>query len=106
ERFFHKSFVWFGERTRFEGVKTYAGYQPTQRVLLEGEAYILDVAPIVKGFTSDIGVSGCYGENKQHAQAIDFLRQMKSELTAGLMSPSVWSDMDEKIVAAGYDNIH
>ncbi len=57
--FFHKAYVWFGERTRFTGIarKNYWGYMPSQRVLRPGEAMILDVAPIYEGSICDIGFS-------------------------------------------------
>ena len=98
--FFHKPFVWWGNRTRFDGVKTYWDYQPTARRLLEGEVFILDVAPIVGGYICDIGFSGVIGENKDFDKGRDFL---VSELRDG---QSVWRAIDQKIKLAGYENIH
>jgi Xaa-Pro aminopeptidase len=110
KHFFHKPFVWWGSRTRFEGVKNYRDYQPTSRRLLEGELFILDVAPIVNGYISDIGYSGVIGDSKSFTTGRDFLRSLREDIPA-LVSElcsgaAVWKAIDEKIKAAGYDNIH
>lgn len=108
--FFHKSFVWFGERTRFRGVKTYADYLPSGRVALPGEAMILDVAPIVDGFICDIGYSSSLGHNNDMESAKSYLRALRSEILdlvrAGASGANLWESIDKKIVSAGYENIH
>lgn len=108
--FFHKPFVWWGDRTRFVGVKNYWDYLPGQRVLCEGEVFILDVAPVVDGFISDIGFSGRMGEHPKYDAAIHFLEQLRVEIPAlasdQAKAPHLWQQLDETIRGAGYDNIH
>src|SRR6266571_4983538 len=60
---FHVPFAWFGDRTTLRGMRNPLKFFPSSRPLEEGMPYILDVAPIVGGFTADIGYAGCYGEN-------------------------------------------
>jgi Xaa-Pro aminopeptidase len=66
--YFHAPFVWFGRRTSFYNVKNYAEYQPSDSRLSEGDPYILDVAPIVKGYVSDIGYFGCFGKPRPEVE--------------------------------------
>ena len=65
KHFFHRAFVWFGERTKFQGIHHYKSYAPSHRILQDGEVYILDVAPIYKNYTCDVGFTGCIGSNKK-----------------------------------------
>lgn len=108
--FFHKPFVWWGNRTRFDGVKTYRDYQPTSRRLLEGEIFILDVAPIVNGYISDIGFTGVIGDNSRFTEGRDFLRSLRDEIPLLFNElrngSAVWRAIDMKIKGAGFENIH
>lgn len=109
--FFHRSFVWFGDRTRFKGVKTYFDYLPSKRVVRPGEVVILDVAPIVNGYTCDIGYTISLGENAELAKAKAHLAELRDALPAMFEAASatggaVWKDIDTRLRAAGYDNIH
>ncbi len=75
--FFHLPYVWFGERTRFTHIdrRLYQQYMPSGRVLQENEPYILDVAPIVDGYVSDIGFSNFFGESSlSYKKMIKFVR--------------------------------
>ncbi len=108
--FFHRSFVWFGDRTRFKGVKTYFDYLPSKRVVRPGEVFILDVAPIVKGYTCDIGYTLALGENAELAKAKKHLTSLRDALPAmfeaATSGGAVWKDIDARLRAEGYDNIH
>lgn len=79
-QFFHHSFAWFGERTRFDGIRGYAEFSPTSRVLQEGDVFILDTAPIVKGYICDIGYSHCFGENTEFTKALSFLWYLRDQI--------------------------
>ena len=109
-RFFHKAFVWFGERTRFDGVKKNTDYLPSSRVIRDGEIYILDIAPIYKGYISDIGYTDSLGPNADLTAAQKFLTEIRHDIIKFFESEkdgaAVWKKVDEKILAAGYDNIH
>src|SRR5262245_49264420 len=37
KRFFHHPFAWFGERTRFRGIRSYGAFRPSRRRLQPNE---------------------------------------------------------------------
>ncbi len=110
QSFFHYAFAWYGERTRFEGVRTYWDYLPSSRILQEGEVFILDVAPIVDGFVSDVGFSGCMGDDPEFARAMDLLRQLRSEIPAMVDQSApgreLWQAVNQRLLGSGFTNIH
>jgi Xaa-Pro aminopeptidase len=107
---FHKAFVWFGERTRFDGVKTYWDYLPSKRVVRPGEVFILDVAPIVHGYICDVGYTSSLGPNSELDRAKEFLKQLRTEIPrlfeAHAKGDSVWDEVHKQIVDGGWENIH
>lgn len=108
--FFHRAFVWFGDRTRFEGIGSYAAFAPTSRVIRPGEAFILDVAPIFKGYTCDIGYSGSLGPNAEVDAAKAFLAKLRADIprlfNQAKDGASACRSVDDKIEAAGFEPIH
>ncbi|MBI1861467.1 MAG: M24 family metallopeptidase [Deltaproteobacteria bacterium] len=109
-QFFHKPYVWFGDRSRFDGIGGYAAFMPTARVLREAEPFILDVAPILKGFISDIGYSDCLGENKEFEKAVGFLKELRQEIptlfVSGRTGGEICREIESRIEGAGYENRH
>ena len=110
DRYLHRPFAWFGEHARFDGYAGYGDYHPGQRRLAQGEVAILDVSPMVGGYTADVGYSLSVGPNLELARARAFLLELRAlipQLFAGRMNPSaIWSAVDQRIREAGYDNIH
>lgn len=108
--FFHRSFVWYGDRTRFRGVKTYFDYLPSARVVRPGEVFILDVAPIVKGYICDVGFTDSLGRNEDLDKAQAFLAQLKADIPTLFAEASsggnVWDKINDRFDVAGYENIH
>ncbi len=108
--FFHRSFAWFGERTRFDGIVNYAQYSPTNRTLGENEVFILDVAPIYKSYACDIGYTSSLGPNEEWKRAEQFLKKIRQQIPemvdGGMAGDELWKELDAKIRQAGYDNIH
>ena len=108
--FFHKPFVWWGDRTRFVGVKTYWDYMPSKRALREGEVFILDVAPIVDGFVCDIGFSGVRGSNPDYEKAILYLENLRALIPLIALDcfqgRDLWLQLDAMMTSQGYENIH
>lgn len=107
--FFHRPFVWYGARTRFAGFKNYGDFMPTENQVHEGDAVILDVAPIVDGFACDIGYTTCLGENVEVQNAKDFLQSLRAEIPSMVRTGSgsrVWEEVDRRIAEAGYENCH
>jgi methionine aminopeptidase len=108
--FFHHAFAWFGERTRFDGIKKYVDFLPGQRVLLPGEVYILDVAPIYQGYICDVGFTACLGSNTQYIKAEKKLVEIREEIPTLFMGNislgEIWKTIGSKIKEAGYDLVH
>ncbi len=108
--FFHKAFAWFGERARFDQIKGYGGFSPSNRVLRAGDVFILDVAPVYKGYVSDIGYTASLGPNAELEKARTFLLEMRKELPKlferAANGGEVCRKVDQRIVKAGYEPIH
>ncbi|WP_019360005.1 M24 family metallopeptidase [Streptomyces sp. AA1529] len=107
---FHLPFAWFGDRTAFTGFKIPLQFFPTNRKLAPGMPFILDMAPIRGGFTSDIGYSGCLGPNPLHERLLtDLLEHRELILTAVRERRSlraVYEDVERLMLAQGYANRH
>jgi hypothetical protein len=108
--FFHHPFAWFGERARFQGMKKNSDFLPSKRVLLPGEIFILDVAPIYRGYVSDIGYTGCLEENPTCEKAMKFLKELREEIPklfeCGISGREIWKRVEDKILEARYANSH
>lgn len=108
--FFHRSFAWFGERSAFEGFKSYFDFLPQDRELKEGEVVILDVAPIVKGYTADIGYTFSLTPNPQLEKAQAFLLSLRQSIPKLFLSAQnvaqIYSEVDLAITRQGYQNRH
>lgn len=108
--YFHKPFVWFGERTRFDGVRNYAQYSPSRRVVRENEIVILDVAPVLGGYTADIGYTCALGLNPELEKFQQYLLTLRAEIPNLFLElgrgGAVWNALAQKISAAGFENIH
>ena len=110
DSFFHYAFAWFGDRTQFTNVKTYGDFSPTQRVLQEHDVFILDVAPIVQGYVSDVGYAGQMGNDEEFAAIQQFLRDLHKNIPSMVNNAApgkdLWHAVDRAIANAGYTNIH
>jgi Xaa-Pro aminopeptidase len=107
--FFHKPFVWWGKRTRYEGVKNYWDYLPTERRLVKNEVFIFDVAPILDGFVADIGFSGVFGAVPRYQEGIEFLADLRREIpmiAKSVHRDRLWFEIDAKMKAQNWKNIH
>jgi hypothetical protein len=80
----HTAYAWWGERTRFEHFGVWeTSALPSERRLAEGEAFILDVAPIVDGHPADFaysGVGSSSGGSGAHSALLEALAAIKSGL--------------------------
>lgn len=110
EAFFHHAFAWFGERTRFDEIKYPGQFQPSTRVIRPGEVFILDAAPIYKGYIADIGFTSSLGENLEWKKAQQCLATLHREIPAlfsqGLTGAQIYEAVNEKLRAHGYENRH
>ena len=110
QSFFHRSFVWFGSRTKFSGVENYLGFLPTQNKVEENDVIILDVAPILNGFSCDVGKSFCLGDNPDFIKTELYLKALKKKIPEFFKrydnGADVCERIDHEISLAGYENIH
>lgn len=110
ERYIHRPFAWFGNHTRFDEYSNYNEYHPSNRALKSDDVVILDISPVVNGYTADVGYTFAMNKNNQLETAMDFLRSLRAELPDMFMSEKtpkqIWDSVDSKIAAQGYDNIH
>lgn len=108
--FFHVPFAWFGDRTAFRHFRTPLQFFATGRKLREGMSYVLDCAPVVDGYTADIGYGGVIGHNPIWDRiATDLLdyRELIVELVRERRTLNeVYRAVDAKITEHGYDNRH
>jgi Xaa-Pro aminopeptidase len=108
--FFHRPFVWFGDRTAFTNFYTDLHFFPTGRRLERGMPVILDVAPIVDGHASDIGYACCLGESPLHAQMLADLEPYRALILEGVRArrpqTEIYRDVDRLIEKQGYKNRH
>jgi Metallopeptidase family M24 len=107
---FHIPFAWFGDRTAFRGFRIPTQFLPSGRRLEEGMAYVLDCAPIVDGYTADIGYANRFGENpifdRLFADLAEFRPFILERVRAGKTLKEIYQDVDALIVKLGYENRH
>lgn len=110
QHYLHKPFAWFGERTAFQGFWNPSQFFPTGKALTEGMPVILDVAPIVDGYTADIGYSCVLGENRVLAQMQKDLLLYRDliveKIREGQTLRQVYNAVDDLSVKLGYTNEH
>ncbi|MFE1321529.1 M24 family metallopeptidase [Kitasatospora phosalacinea] len=108
--FFHVPFAWFGDRTAFRHFHTPLQFFAGSRVLAEGMPYVLDCAPVVDGYTADIGYGGKVGENPVWDLLAEDLRVYRDlilrEVRARKPLAEVYAAVDAQLAAHGYDNRH
>jgi len=107
---FHLPFAWFGDRTAFRGVRFPHQFFPTEATLTEGMPYILDCAPVVDGYPSDIGYTGCLGDNPTLDRLLDHLAEHRclivNLLHQGATQGEVYRAVDALAATQGLDIRH
>jgi len=110
KRYFHRAFVWFGERTKFSGIQNYSDYSPTNQVLKKNDVFILDIAPIYDHFTCDIGYTGCKGRNALFTESqktlSDFYKKIPKLFNSVASPVELWDKVDQMIQDKNLINIH
>ncbi len=108
--FFHKSFAWFGDRSRFQGFKSYWDFLPSNRTLEATDVIILDTAPIYESYTSDIGYTYSLephpGLKRAQKKLLEFRQKIPTLFQSELLTKRIWEKVDADLKAAGYDNCH
>jgi Xaa-Pro aminopeptidase len=110
EDWFHVPFAWFGDRTTLRGMRNPLRFFPSSRSLEIGMPYILDVAPIVGGFTADIGYAGCLGPNAIFDRMIADLEEYRGLVLEGVRArkklSEIYEDVDALAARHGYEPAH
>ncbi|WP_263170242.1 M24 family metallopeptidase [Streptomyces sp. SCSIO ZS0520] len=108
--FFHVPFAWFGDRTAFRHFRTPLQFFATGRRLEEGMSYVLDCAPVVDGYTADIGYAGRMGENpiwdRIAKDLLDYRELIVDLVRQRRTLDEVYAAVDAQIARHGYDNRH
>jgi len=122
-QFFHEHFVWFGARTDLEedwtgGATDPAPFEmmpgsvlaPTGATLLENEPLILDIAPIINGYASDVGYSCIVGQDDDFDQLVAGLEPVRAFLQervrAGDTLKRIYRALDAIIADSGWTSVH
>lgn len=109
---FHLPFAWFGDRTAFKGFRIPLQFFPTDRRLVEGMPFILDLAPVHRGYTADVGYSGRLGPDPDplHDKLLTDLRAHRDLLLREVRERrplrEIYEDVDRLMVRQGYENRH
>src|SRR5205085_7825706 len=75
---FHLPFAWFGDRTAFTGFRQPFQFFPTNRTLEADMPFVLDVAPVLEGYTADIGFTACLTEHAVLDKVLDDLAEHRA----------------------------
>jgi Xaa-Pro aminopeptidase len=111
----HTPYAWWGERTRFDWHGRWeTNALPSDRVLQEGEAFVLDAAPIVAGFPADFAysglASGTAAQSAAHARLVQQLTELKRELARWAGQAASGGELCTRVASAiesaGLDVIH
>lgn len=109
--YFHKPYAWFGDRAAFENFWTPIKFFPTNRKLEENMPVILDIAPFIDGYISDIGFAFMFGADTElHQQMrkdlLAYRTLILDEVLAGKSFKSIYHDVDAMIRDHGYQRVH
>jgi hypothetical protein len=108
--FFHVPFAWFGDRSAFRHFRFPLQFFPSNRKLREGMPFVLDCAPIVDGYTADIGYGGRIGENaiwdKLDTDLAAYRELIVRRVRERRSLDEIYRDVDALIDRQGYDNRH
>ena len=114
---FHEPFVLFDGRTELgagsAGQSTDtsdADLSPTSQVLRDGAPIIIDLAPVVRGVSSDIAYSCVLGSNHVFEELDAGLARVRTFLQEGIASGAsmlaLYRELDELLAARGWESVH
>ena len=122
DQVFHFPFAWFGARTMLapgwaqagieggRGAENGGGFFPTDTAIAEGTAVIVDLAPVVDGYCSDIGYSCVVGANDVYEELMAGLAPLRDQLLAGVRAGrtlrDLYVELDTVIADHGWVNCH
>ena len=109
--YFHRPLVFFGERTRYQGLEKLSDLRPTNKILLEDDVYILDFGPVIDGVACDVSVTKKIGDVPGFEEAYALLTKVRDNLPAMVIkekysAASVWHQVQIDIRQQGFEPIH
>lgn len=108
--FFHDPFAWFGDRTAFKGFWADHKFLPSSRRLEAGMKVILDIAPMIDGYSADIGYCFVQGDDTALDGMNRVLIQCRDQILADVRArktfQQIYRNVDALIESAGYANQH
>ncbi|MFC4336440.1 M24 family metallopeptidase [Salininema proteolyticum] len=108
--FFHIPFAWFGHRSAFRRFRVPTQFFPTGKRLGVDMPFVVDCAPIIDGYTADIGYGGVFGSsevwNGLDADLSVCRERVRELVDRGLTLDEVYRDIDDLIESQGNDNRH
>ncbi len=109
--YFHVPVALFGERTAYPGKFGQLEALPTARRLEDGDAVILDAAPICEGYMIDVSLAvPRAGGQSTFAQADALLSELRALILARTRERrsmrEIAREVDGVIVARGFENCH
>jgi Xaa-Pro aminopeptidase len=107
---FHLPFAWFGDRTAFAGFKIPLQFFPTGRRLEPGMPFILDMAPVHRGYAADIGYSGSLGLHPVQDRLMSDLRPHRDLILEQVRERrplrEIYENVERLMTRQGYANRH
>ena len=107
---FHDPFAWFGDRAAFRNFWINLKFLPSRTRLQTGMPVILDIAPIIDGYSADIGYCFVHGGDPVVDQMDRVLLQVRDHIVkavrAGKTMRAIYREVDTIIEAAGFINVH
>ncbi|MER5809523.1 M24 family metallopeptidase [Streptomyces sp. NPDC002033] len=107
---FHLPFAWFGDRTAFANFKIPLQFFPTGRRLEPGMPFILDMAPVHRGYAADIGYSGSLGLHPVQDRLMSDLRPHRDLILEQVRERrplrEIYENVERLMTRQGYANRH
>jgi len=108
--FFHLPVALFGERTGLPGRWGIGSFYPRDVKLNEGDAVILDGAPLFGGFMVDTSYSFSFGTNERHDDMMRSLLEQRprvvEEVNRNLSFKEIAQRVADDCAALGYEPVH
>ena len=109
QNYFHVPVALFGDRTAYPGDFGQLGALPTERVLHDGDAVILDAAPIFDGHTVDTSYTLRFGgelPEELDAALLHLRALILTRTNDGATMQTIAREVDTEIRARGLANCH
>ena len=110
ENNFHDPFAWFGDRAAFKNFWINIKFLPSKTKLQKGMPVILDIAPIVDGYSADIGYCFVHGGDPMVDAMDRTLLQVRDHILqavrAGKTMRAIYQEVDAIVEGAGFINVH